>query len=55
MKCPQCGGEIVVSLDMTVTEAAHDENKLDIIITCPECNESFNAFVDINDDFMTLD
>lgn len=42
MKCPHCTGEINVSQDAHVIEAAHDEQKLDIVhmpamFKCVQC------------------
>lgn len=54
MKCPHCTGEINVSQDARVAEAAHDEQKLDIVITCPHCSSVYNAFVDIDEDMLPL-
>lgn len=48
MACPKCNAEISRT-DISVEPAAHDENLLDIIVTCPECGAKFNEFVDLRE------
>lgn len=46
-KCPACGVSDV--LDMAAEEAAHDEQLIDVVITCVECHAVFNTFININE------
>ncbi|NYA16563.1 hypothetical protein [Serratia fonticola] len=46
-KCPACGESGV--LDMEAEEAAHNEQLIDVVITCVECHAVFNSFININE------
>ncbi len=48
MACPKCNEEITHH-DVSVAIAAHDENKLDIIVSCPWCGTKFNDFIDLRE------
>lgn len=49
MQCPACKSYEIYRDDISVEIAAHDENLLDIIVTCPECGKRYNAFISIKD------
>lgn len=46
-KCPACGVSDV--LDMAAEESVHDEQLVDVVITCVECHAVFNTFIKINE------
>jgi RNase P subunit RPR2 len=46
MKCKKCKAEMTKD-DVAVEIAAHDDNLLDIIVTCPECGHQVNDFMDV--------
>lgn len=43
--CRACGA----TLYATIEEAAHNEQLLDIVVTCEGCGDALNAFVDIDE------
>ena len=45
MDCRKCHSKMDI-YDVKVEVAAHHENMLDIIITCPKCGLKLNEFVD---------
>ena len=44
MKCKRCKEQLDMS-NITVEVAAHDDEKLDIIIECPACDYTINGFI----------
>ncbi|HBE9082706.1 hypothetical protein [Serratia fonticola] len=46
-KCPACGVSGV--LDMEAEESAHDEQVIDVVVTCVECQVVFNSFINVNE------
>lgn len=53
MTCRQCEAEMTKE-DVSVDLAAHDDEFLDVVITCPRCGHKVNAFMDV-DDFEDMD
>lgn len=52
MRCTNCKKKFepdLISNDTYIEIAAHDNNKLDIIITCPKCDHRLNIFIDISE------
>lgn len=45
--CPSCGKSR--ALEMEAEEAAHDEQWIDIVVTCLECHAVFNSFINVNE------
>jgi Zn ribbon nucleic-acid-binding protein len=46
-KCPACGTH--EALEMEAEESAHDEQLIDVVVTCTECYAVFNSFININE------
>lgn len=44
--CPNCGFPYP---DLEATSAAHDDQLIDIIVRCPDCGWSLNAFVALSE------
>lgn len=46
-RCPKCNEEGCMTV--TVEEAAHDAQLLDIVVECASCNARANSFVSVDE------
>lgn len=54
MKCKKCG-EDLDNEEVLAEVAAHDEQLLDIRISCPECGATHNSFVSFEQSFHVIE
>ena len=44
--CRNCGAPL---LEIRATSAAHDPELIDIVVECPECHYTLNAFISLGE------